>query len=208
MRISSALRACALPSAISLLCGLVLGIVPPLLAGDGGPVRQAAHIALSGGWPWAALAFFVGTAQRTRIQSAALAALSLCTAVTAYYATKATHDIRGSNLGDPAARLVSEPFDWGALAFWGICACLLGSLLGWAGNLARERGMWGLLSRLLIPAISLVETTARLRVEAPSGPPIMAMTWGLTRGLAVAAATGLIAHAVIGRLRTRRPAES
>ncbi|MEU6490747.1 DUF6518 family protein [Streptomyces sp. NPDC046984] len=194
-----------LATVIALLAGVALGVAPPLLEGDSDTIAHAVNIILSGGWPWAALALFVGAAQNSRIESMILAAASLLAAVVAYYSIKATDSyVMRLNLGDPSARIISNPFDYGSLAVWGFAAILLGPLLGLAGNLARKNGRRGLLYRLLIPVIAIVETTERIRVKAPLQAPVMGETWSAVRGVAVAAFVALVVHTTIGSWRSRQ----
>ncbi|MEW1694803.1 MULTISPECIES: DUF6518 family protein [unclassified Streptomyces] len=196
-----------LASLIALLCGVALGITPPLLAHTSNSIGNSAHIILSGGWPWAALAFSFGFARRSRTESMALATMSLLTAVAAYYSTKATYGgIDVSALGDPSGRVISDPFDYGSLVAWGSAAFLFGPLLGFAGNLAREKGVRGLPFRSLIPVTAFVEMTVRIRVEAPLEAPVMGATWGVVRGVAVASLIALVAHTSIRTWRSRQSA--
>ncbi|MGJ3560876.1 hypothetical protein ACR6C2_30460 [Streptomyces sp. INA 01156] len=68
--------------------GVVVGVLGPLLIDVTHPVGHAVHLVLSAGWSWAALAFCVGLARKSRGEAVLLATASLVTAVIAYYLTK------------------------------------------------------------------------------------------------------------------------
>lgn len=72
----------------ALSAGATLGVLAPLLATVGGTISHAAGLVLAAGWVWAALAFCVGLARKSRVESVILATAVLLTAVIAYYLTK------------------------------------------------------------------------------------------------------------------------
>ncbi|GAB3119584.1 hypothetical protein GCM10027160_33900 [Streptomyces calidiresistens] len=197
------------PAAVAAVAaGVALGVLGPLLVGPGGSPGHLAHVAhltLSAGWAWAALAFGVGFVRASKAESAALATASLGVAVLAYYLTKAAQgEFRVVDLHHPLGDAASfSPASFLANVLpWVVGACLLGPLLGLAGNLARLRGFGGLPFRLVIPVLVLVETTERLRVETPLQDGVVGATWSITRLLAVVVIVGLVAHAVLaGRTR-------
>ncbi|KUL33893.1 hypothetical protein ADL22_32115 [Streptomyces sp. NRRL F-4489] len=186
----------------ALAAGAVIGALAPLLDGFAGPAGHAAHLVLDAGWSWAALAFCVGLARRSRIESAVLAWLSLPAAVTAYYLTKLAQGAYVTvDLADPAGG--TPHADWpGALskiAVWCVAACLFGPLCGLAGNLARNAGFRGLPFRVLVPLVAIAETTMRLRYEAALQAPATGVTWSVIRLVAVGAIVLLAGCAVVAR---------
>jgi hypothetical protein len=146
------------------------------------------YLVLNEAWPWSALAFCVGLACASRVASAALAAVSLAAAVTAYYAV---------HMLTTWAGLLS------ATVAWGVVALVTGPVLGLAGNLARKRGLCGLPFRLMIPLLAVVETSARLRAEVSVQGPVGETAWTITCLAAVAACAVLVAHTVLINRRRR-----
>ncbi|WP_405982613.1 DUF6518 family protein [Streptomyces sp. NBC_00158] len=199
------MRPRVLACAVAVLCGVALGILPPLLATGGGTAGHAVHVVLSGGWTWAAFAFAVGAARGSRAESVVLATVSLFAGVVAYYLTKSVHnELRAVDLGGADPRLLQESVNSTGVLMWGLAAALLGPLLGLAGSLARENGPRGLPFRLLVPAMAFAETSMRLRVEASSQEPVVALTWSAVRWAAVAAAVVLAGLAATAGRRSRR----
>jgi len=193
------------PYASAVAAGAIVGVCGPLLASAGGQVGHAAHLVLSAGWGWAALAFCLGMMSEPRRRSAVTGAVSLLAAVLAYYLTKAGQgDFRSVDFHDPTGQ--TTYFSWDGFlsmtAVWGFFACLLGPALGMAGNAARN-GPYRLPCRLVVPFVAIVETSMRLRVEAPLQAPVVATTWSATRAVAVGVVLVLVVHAVAGRRRRR-----
>lgn len=189
---------------LALASGATLGVLAPLLGMTDAAAGHVAHLLLSAGWSWAALAFFVGLACESRIVSAVLAPASLVVGVIAYYATKLR---QAANLND-SARGVSADWD-GILSktvFWGGAACVLGLILGVAGNLARNHGIRGLAFRLLIPVTAFVEMSERLRLEASLQGGVVSATWSTVRVVAAVVFVFLVGQAVV-RWLPRRPAK-
>jgi hypothetical protein len=197
-----ALRYRVVSAVAALAAGVTLGILAPLLSATGGSMGHVASLVLSAGWTWAALAFCIGLVRRSRMESVILAPASLIAGVIAYYATKLSRgDFLTADLNDPTGR--TTHVDWAGFSsntlVWCIAACALGPLLGFAGNLARNRGFRGLPFRVLVPAVAIVDTSQRLQYDAPLQGPVSATTWSVIRLLAVAVTLVLIGHAVIAR---------
>lgn len=191
----SSLRSHILAPVAALTVGAMLGILAPLLGTVGGSIGNAASLVLSAGWTWAALAFCVGLARKARMESVILASASLLVAVIAYYVTKLSHgEFLTADLNDPSGG--ATHVDWyGFLSktvVWCIVACILGSLFGLAGNLARNRGLRGLPFRVLVPLVAIVDTSQRLQFDAPLQGPVAATTWTVIRLIAVAAILVLV----------------
>ncbi|POX49840.1 hypothetical protein C3488_16305 [Streptomyces sp. Ru72] len=184
----------------ALTAGTLLGILGPLLLTTGGSAGRVASLVLSAGWSWAALAFCVGLARNSRTESVVLAPAALVAAVIAYYATKLRQgQFLAADLNDPTGR--TTQVDWSGFlsktVFWCIVACALGALLGLAGNLARRHGLRGLPFRLLIPLVAVVDTSQRLRFDAPLQGSVATTTWSVIRLVAVAVILAVAGHAVI-----------
>ncbi len=204
----SFVKAHVLPAVGALAAGVVVGIAGPLLGMSGDPVSHVASIVLSAGWAWAALAFCVGLTQRGKVQAAVLAPASLLVAVNAYYLTwMGQGRFQAADLSDRSGRMAF--FDWGGFlsmtGFWSVCALVLGPLLGLAGNLARNRGFRGLPFQVLIPLIAIVDTSQRLRFEAPLTGPAATTTWTVIRLVAVAGILALSLLAWWSRPSVRMP---
>jgi len=196
------LRSHAVAAAAVMAAGALLGILAPLLSATPGLPTHVASLVLSAGWAWAALAFAVGLTQTSRVASAVLACASLVVAVIAYYATKtACGDFRTLDPHNPVLGVVHT--DWWAVLskslVWCLIAVVFGSLLGLAGNLARGGGLRGLLPRLVVPVIAVVDTSQRLRFDAPLQGHVAAATWAVVRCAAVVAALVLIGHTLLAR---------
>ncbi|MGW1898264.1 DUF6518 family protein [Streptomyces hirsutus] len=198
-RTSSRSRSRILVFSAALTVGAVLGVLGPLLINATDPVGHPVHLVLSAGWSWAALAFCVGLARESRVESVVLAVASLVTAVIAYYLTKLG---QGHYLtlgrGDPSG----TPYvSWGDFAsktlFWCLVACVTGPVLALAGNLARDHGLRGLPFRMLVPVVAVVEMSKRLDVESSLQGPLVGATWSGVRLVAVAALVVLVGRAVM-----------
>ncbi|MFF1714748.1 DUF6518 family protein [Streptomyces sp. NPDC058268] len=181
--------------------GAAIGALGPLL-GAAGSVGHAAHLTLDAGWSWAALAFCVGLARKSRTESAVMAAVSLVAAVLSYYLTKMGQgEFLTANLNDLSGGTTQT--DWqGFLSktlFWCVAACVLGPPLGLAGNLARGDALQRLPFRVVVPVVAIVETSRRIQVEAPL-QETSGTTWSVIRLLAVATVAILIGHAIMTRL--------
>ncbi|WP_406725660.1 DUF6518 family protein [Streptomyces sp. GD-15H] len=179
--------------------GAGVGVLGPLLINATHPVGHAVHLVLSAGWSWAALAFCVGLARKSRAESVVLAAASLVTAVVAYYLTKLGQGAYLTlDLGDPAG--ATPHVSWSDFASktlsWCVVACVTGPVLGLAGNLARNPGLRGLPFRMLVPLLAVVEMSERLRVESPLQGPVVGATWTVVRLVAVAVLVALAGRAV------------
>ncbi|WP_374223115.1 hypothetical protein [Streptomyces sp. FH025] len=195
-------RSRAVATVAALAAGAVLGILGPLLSAAGGSAGQAAGLVLSAGWAWAALAFGVGSARKSRVESVVLAFASLVVAVIAYYLTKLCQgEFRKVDLSDPTGG--TTQIDWFGFSskalVWCIFALLLGSLLGLVGNLARNHGLRGLPFRAVVPLVAIVDTSQRLDVDAPLQGAVATATWTVIRVLAAAAILALIGHTVLTR---------
>ncbi|MEV7035685.1 DUF6518 family protein [Streptomyces sp. NPDC093272] len=179
--------------------GILIGALGPLLITVNNPVGHAVHLAVSGGWSWAALAFAFGIAGKSKFESAILATVALVVAVIFYYLTKVSQG-EFTTL-DPNASSVATPYvSWGDFLgktfFWCVAACLLGPVLGLAGHLAKSPGMRSLPFRLIIPLIAIAEMWERLRTEASLQGAVAYITWGAILGSAVVATIALIGRAV------------
>lgn len=188
---------------LALAIGVILGASGPLLLATDAPFGQVAHLTLSAGWSWAALAYFVGMAGGSKMRSAATGTLALMSAVCVYYATKAQQGAYlAADLSDPTGQ--ATQFDWDGFIsktlLWCVFALFLGPLLGAAGNLARNSA-YRFPCRLVIPLVVIVETTMRLGAEADLQGSLTTTTWSATRAVAIAA---LIAVAVLAALDSRR----
>ncbi|QOV37509.1 hypothetical protein IM697_03475 [Streptomyces ferrugineus] len=191
------------------MAGVALGVLAALLGTVEVPVINSLHLVLAAGWTWAALAFCVGFACRSRVRSAVVAPAALAVGVVAYYVTKL---VQGEyrewvNLDDPSQ---GTHIYWAGFLsktlFWGVAAVVLGLLLGLAGNLGRSAGLRGLGFRVLIPLIAIAETSMRLNAEASSQGAVASTTWSVTRLVAVAAIVVLAGQEVRARSnRALRP---
>ncbi|MBG0853642.1 hypothetical protein I2W78_17760 [Streptomyces spinoverrucosus] len=200
-------RSFILAPAAALTAGAALGVLAPLLEMSDAPAGHMAHLVLAAGWSWAALAFCVGLARKSRIESAVLAPASLIAAVITYYATKLERGkFLAADLSNPSqgAQLYWDGFS-SKTVFWCAAAATLGALLGLAGNLARNRGIQGLPFRTLVPLIAFIETSERLRVEASLQGAVAGATWSVTRLVAVTVFVVLVGQTVIN-LRPRASA--
>ena len=202
---SDSVRSRILTYASIVAASALLGICAPLLASSGGQVGQAAHLVLSAGWSWAALAFFVGMSGTSKRFSAVAGTIALVGAVVLYYVTKAAQgDYQAADLTDVTGQ--TTYLDWNGfltkVVLWGFFACLLGPLLGIAGNLARA-SRHRLPCRLLIPLVAVVESSMRLQNEASVQGDIATTTWAAIRIVAVAAVVVLVSLSVLGGWRRR-----
>lgn len=191
----------------TLVMATTLGVLAPLLVDVGGPVIHATHLILSAGCTWAALAFCAGLGRSRKIDSAVVATIALLAAVIAYYLTKLGQgEFITADLSDPTGRTTQT--SWASFfsnsAIWCIAACFFGPILGLAGNLARQHGFRGLLFRAVIPAMAIIETSERIRVEASLQGDVADTTWSAIRLLAVAVLIVLVGKTVITS-RSRHP---
>ncbi|GAQ67592.1 hypothetical protein SsS58_08048 [Streptomyces scabiei] len=184
----------------ALTAGAVLGVLGPLLESAGSPMGHVAHLVLSAGWTWAALAFCVGLTGRSRTGSAVLAPACLSVGVITYYAAKLQ---RGEfrefvALDDPSQ---GTHIYWAGFAskiiFWCLAAVALGAPLGLAGSAARESEYRSLVFRILIPLVAVVEMVMRLRTEAPLQGRVAYATWSVTLLAAVSVIAALVVRAII-----------
>ncbi|MET7507096.1 hypothetical protein [Streptomyces albidoflavus] len=188
---------------------VLLGVSGPLLmTAQAWPV-QAAHLVLSAGWSWAALAFGVGTRARSLAGSAALGTYALVIAVFAYYLVKAAQGkFATMDMSDPAGPAASTYFSWNGFLsvtlLWSVAACLLGPLLGMAGYAARH-GPCRMPYLWVVPVVAAAETTLRLGAEAAGAEPVAVATWTTVRVLAFLALLAATARPVALHFR-RRPA--
>jgi hypothetical protein len=180
----------------ALTAGATLGILSALLDTVGGSVVHAAYLVLAAGWAWAALAFCVGLARNRRLESVTLASASLLTAVITYYLTKLGQgEFLTADVNDPSGRTQVFWYGfWSKTVLWCIVACVIGPLLGLAGNLARNHGLRGLPFRALVPLVAIVDTSQRLEFDASPQGPVAATTWSVIRLVAVAVVVVLVGH--------------
>jgi hypothetical protein len=207
----------AVPIAVSLGAGLLLGLIGPAAGKWGSPVCLAISTVFSGGWPWACYAFLVGYFRRSKIESALLASLGLTVGVVAYYAFKSSSPTTPSGIV-PAGVATPDEGIASQILVWGVAAFIFGAPVGLLGNLARVSGMGGLAFRLTVPLIAFCETSMRLSTEVHQAGPIAGMTWTVVRLAACAIALTLVGHTIWnwrrGRLarnhseRSVRPYES
>ncbi|MEY2233595.1 hypothetical protein [Streptomyces sp. BF23-19] len=189
---------------LALVAGAVIGALGALSGKFDTPIFHITGLVFSGGWSWACLAFLVGYARRSKIESAVLASSTLAVGVVVYYTLKWLSPV--APIGMSADGMEVEGVSSGMLA-WGIAAFLFGAPMGLFGNLARIPGIGGLLFRLLVPLIAFVETSARLEAEAGNAA-FGDVTWGTIRVLAVLIALALVGHVVWGWARSARKRES
>ncbi|MFE2300469.1 DUF6518 family protein [Streptomyces sp. NPDC059445] len=175
-------RSFVLAPAAALLAGAALGVLTRALETDASAAGRGIYLVLNEAWPWSALAFLAGLAVASRAASAVVAAVSLAAAVAAYYVVHSDTTWSGA---------LSATLAWGAVAL------VVGPVLGLMGNLARSPGLPGLPFRLVIPALAVVETTARLRAEVSLQGQVGETAWTITRFAAVAVCLALAAHAVV-----------
>ncbi|SMF58469.1 hypothetical protein [Streptomyces sp. Amel2xC10] len=195
-------RSSVLASLASLLAGVTLGVLAPLLEAADASALHVAHLVLAAGWSWAALAFVVGTSCESRVKSAVLAPASLAAGVIAYYVTKLERGgfLEWVNVDDPSQG--TQIYWAGFLSktlFWSVVAIVLGTFLGLAGNLARNRGIRGLPFQVVIPLVAIAETSMRLRTEASLQGELAGETWNATRFVAVASVIILVGHVMTAR---------
>ncbi len=181
----------------ALTAGAMLGILAALLLAVDGSVGHAVYLVLAAGWSWAALAFCIGLARNRRMESAILASASLLTAVITYYLAKLGHgDFLTADVNDPSGRtrMISWYEFWSVTVSWCIAACVAGPLLGLAGNMARNHGFRSLPFRVLVPLVAIVDTSQRLKFDAPMQGSVAVTTWSVIRLVAVAIVVALIGH--------------
>ncbi|MFI5868472.1 hypothetical protein [Streptomyces sp. NPDC051546] len=202
-----------------LLAGALLGVLGPVLTRPrpdggrevaGGALGQVVHLLASAGWSWAAFAFAIGWVCRSWRRAVWLAPAALVVAVAAYYLVKmAQGDFRAF---DMTAGYYEQPdllpIDWGGFltksVAWWVAACIFGPLLGWAGTQARQPHLGGLLYRLLVPLIAIVDMSLRLPGNRELDGSIAIDTWSAIRIAAVIACALLTAWALHTTHRLRR----
>ncbi|MFF1493528.1 hypothetical protein [Streptomyces sp. NPDC058304] len=185
--------------AVSLVAGLLLGLVGPVVGKWDNPVCVAMGIVFSSGWPWACYALLVGYFRRSKIESALLASLGLAIGVVTYYLFKDMNPTIPAGMESATsipAGMESGTSSEGQILVWGIAAFVFGAPVGLMGNVARTPGVGGLLFRLVVPLIAFFEATQRLSVEADSQGPVFAITWNVTRIAACVVAVALMGHTV------------
>lgn len=206
---------------VTLVAGAVLGALGPLLTrqrGDGG--REAVggvaghvvHLVASAGWSWAAFAFAIGWLCRSWRRAVWLAPAALVVAVAAYYLVKMGQgEFRAFDMTVGYSQQVEPlPIDWSgflakAVAWW-VAACVFGPLLGWSGALAREPHLRGLVFRLVVPLIAIVDMSVRLPGSPELDGAVATGTWSVVRIAAVVACALLTAWALHTTIRARRTA--
>ncbi|WP_161356400.1 hypothetical protein [Streptomyces sp. SID3343] len=187
----------------AVVTGTIVGILGPSLVSSGGQAGHVVHIVLSVGWSWAALAFSVGMLGTSKMQSAGAAVVSLVVAVLAYYLTKANQGhFEKLDISDHTGQTTYFAWGdfWSLTVTWWVFACLLGPILGWAGN-ASVHGPYRLAARLLVPFVAVVESSMRLSSEAPLQGSLVATTWSVTGAVAATAILVLASQAVLGYRR-------
>ncbi|MFF6908805.1 hypothetical protein ACFY9Q_23080 [Streptomyces sp. NPDC012389] len=189
--------------------GVVVGAAGPLLLTTGGKAGDVAHLTLSAGWSWAALAFLIGMLGKTKLQSASAGTTALICAVLAYYLTKASQgEYVSADLNDTTGQ--TTYFDWGGfllkLFLWFFFGFLLGPLLGIAAHLSL-RSRFRHVLQLPVPLVALVETSMRLQNEAGMQGDIATATWTVTRVAAMIGIAILVVLSVFGIWRRRRSPE-
>ena len=141
-------------------------------------------------------------------ESVVLAVVSLVAAVLAYYVTMLVQGgFVKADLSDPTGRTVQ--LDWtGFLSntvLWCIAAVVLGSGLGFCAHMARLRGLRGLPFRAVVPLVAVVDTSMRLRSDAPLQGSVAADTWSAVQLVAIGVILLMIAYAgLINRLSRYR----
>lgn len=195
------MRSYFLAGLYALAAGAILGASGPLLLSSDGTIGRTAHLILSAGWAWAALAFFMGMLRPSKLEAAAMGALSLVSASLVYYVVKASQgEFQGVDLTDHTGQ--TTYFDWAGfltkVILWWVFACLLGPIVGLAGNLTRN-GPFRLLGQTVIPLVAIGEMTMRLGAEASSQDSLVTTIWSTTRIVAVAALLGLVLFSIFDR---------
>ncbi|MEU1316854.1 DUF6518 family protein [Streptomyces tibetensis] len=179
--------------------GILIGALGPLLMTVDNPIGHATHLAVSGGWSWAALAFAFGIAGKSKVESAILAPVALVVAVISYYLTKVGQG-EFTTLDLNALPAASPYVSWGAFLgktfFWCVAACILGPVLGLAGHLAKDRRLRSLPFRLLVPLVTIAEMSERLRTEASLQGAVAYITWSAILVTALVVAIALVGHAI------------
>ena len=115
-------------------------------------------------------------------------------------------DFLKADLNDPSRTQISW-FDFGSMTVgWCVVACVVGPLLGLAGNLARNHGLRGLPFRVVVPLVAIVDTSQRLEFDAPLQGQVSATTWSVIRLMAVAAVVVVLVGHTLTTWRSRRSA--
>ncbi|WP_158677753.1 hypothetical protein [Streptomyces sp. SPB074] len=180
---------------IALLASAV-GVLGPVLSEVHNPAIHVAHVVLSAGWFYAALAYFSGVGASGRLRAAVTGTGALVVAVIAYYVTKAAQGtFTNADLSDHTGN--TTYFSWdnflSKILIWVCLSLLLGTLLGVAGASAWNARS-GVIWRLVIPCIALAETVMRLQVRSPSVETVNVYTWYVVLGISIVAAIGVVVH--------------
>ncbi|GGR81241.1 hypothetical protein GCM10010252_19700 [Streptomyces aureoverticillatus] len=182
-----------------LAAGAVTGALGPQLEDSPITFFHVMALVLADGWAWIALGFVIGLAHTRTAQAAVAGPVALITAVCAYYTVQAAHGAFSEAVSLESSSAGTRT-DWNGFAattlLWCLVAAIAGVLAALAGNQARQSGLPGLLLRLAVPAMAIVETSLRLDHEAHAAGHAAEMTWTVTR-LAAAAAVVIIGLAWI-----------
>ncbi|MFD5144595.1 hypothetical protein [Streptomyces sp. NPDC058401] len=138
-----------------------------------------------------------------------LAPAELVVAVAAYYLVKmAQGEFRAFDMtvGYPE-QPDPLPIDWGGFltksVAWWVAACIFGPLLAWAGTQARRPHLGGLVFRLVVPLIVIVDMSLRLPGNRELDGAVTIDTWSVMRIAAVVACALLTAWALHTTHRAR-----
>lgn len=190
----------ALPHLAVAAAGIALGCAGPMLIGFDGVAFQVVHLIASSGWAWAALAFCVGLAQKTRAKAALWAPGSLIIGVVVYYLVKLLQggyrtmdrlaDPMGSNL------FISWPEFFARIILWSGVAIIVGPVLGIAGFYSRRRKPRHLPAQMTVPVVAILELSQRLRYPVLLQSPVITPTWTVALVIAIGAVVVLAGNAV------------
>ena len=193
--------------------GVLFGALVSFANGGSGAVLESVSLVLGVGWSWAALAFGAGALTARRGYGAVAGVVALVSAVGCYYATDLARGVyRYVDESDPT--LTRTWTDWAGLradlTYWWVVALVAGCLLGMLGTGARRRGFVGLLCRLVVPIIAIVDTLSLLRLEVRLGQydaarPVAIATYSAVGIVAVVAALLLISVYVSQRRAEHSP---
>ncbi|MFD9192342.1 DUF6518 family protein [Streptomyces phaeochromogenes] len=163
--------------------GVLVGTATDISSDTGRPVVSAAHVAMNSGWFWAALAYFVGLFATTKRTASLLGCTALTAAVISYYTLQLTQG-KFEIVDFGTAHFDTHTYWAGYISktiFWCVAACLVGSVVAVAGNVARHgRGKSVLIWRSLIPILAAVETFTRLHIETPTKGSVVEAVWSST----------------------------
>ncbi|WP_160161943.1 hypothetical protein [Streptomyces sp. F-3] len=185
-----------------------VGIGGPLLDASASPLASSLGAVLVAGWCYAAIPFHLGMASTSKLKAATVGTAALLITVVSYYSFKATQgDFRTVDFSETSGR---EFFSWGQFAsmtlYWCLAALILGPLLSVAGWMARQ-GAIRLPFQLLIPVITLSETTMRLQAEASRASSPAVWAWESARATSIALIVLLIGVAAWKKHNRRSPAQ-